>query len=207
MFRSYETKKEFLELFGRLSAKVRHGSGAFLNYLEDYNNSEPVSPNFKNPGHDADSIAHKINEKLYKSYLTPFEPADIQMLAEKVNGLLDLIVSSHTKLGIFKLKRPFEDIIQLALILDQSVLKLEKMIESVGDPKCLEAVLQLCAEIRALESQADNLMYILIKDLFDRENDPIELFSRKQILEQIGEATNRCKEASDIIEGIILKNG
>ncbi len=195
-----------MSLFVELSNKIREGSRAFLNYLEDYDNSES-SLNFKDIEHQADLITHEINEKLYKTYLSPFEPADIHALAEKMDSILDLIVSSQIKLGIFNLKRPLEDISRMAVILDQTVLKLEAIVNSFADPKYFEAVLKQCADVREMESQSDNLFYDLIKSLFARQDYPVELFNRKQILEQIKEAMSRCKDVSNIIEGIILKNG
>lgn len=207
MFRSYESKKEFLDLFGRLSAKVRDGSRAFLGYLEDYNNFGPVSLNFKGLEHDADSIAHRINERLYKSYMTPFEPADIQMLAERMDSILDLIVSSQIKLGIFKLKPPLADIAQMAGVLDRAIIEIETIVRSLPEAKLFPAVLGQCADVKALKGQADDLLYELLRTLFSGESDPVELFNRKQIIEQVKEAMDRCGDAADIIEGIILKNG
>lgn len=207
MFRSDEMKKEFMGLFGGLAEKIRDGSGAFLDYLANCNNPDAVVLNFEDLERNADSLTHKIIEKLYKSYITPFEPADIQMLAERMDSILDLVVSSQKKLGIFKLNQPLEDIIQLAVILNRATLKVEAMVKSLADPKQFGAVLQHCAEVRALENQSDNLFYELIRTLFSKEDDPVELFNRKQILEQINEAMDRCKDAAGIIEGIILKNG
>ncbi len=207
MFRSYPDKKEFLDLFAELAAKIRDGSRLFLIYLEDYNNSESLSSKFKDLEHSADLTAHKINEKLYKSYLAPFEPADIQLLAEKMDSVLDLIVSAQIKLGIYKLKPPFSDMAQLAAVLDETVQKIDSMIKDLADPKAFGTVLEECAAIREMEAKSGNLFYELIKRLFAGQHDPVALFSRQQILEQIKEAMDRCVDVADTLEGIILKNG
>jgi predicted phosphate transport protein (TIGR00153 family) len=207
MFRSDEMKKEFLKLFGELADKIREGSGAFRDYLGNCDKPGFVEPDFRDLEQNADSLTHKILEKLYKTYMTPFEPEDIRTLAERMDSILDLTASAQKKLGIFKLKRPLDDMVRTAAVLDQAILKIAAMVKGLADPKQFEAVLQQCAEVRALENQADNLCYELIRDLFSRETDPVELFNRKQILENINEALDRCKDAAGTIEGIILKNG
>lgn len=207
MFLLPETKKEFLKYFGEMSGKVSDGSRTFLKYLKNYNDPEAVSSNFKGLEHSADSIKHKIDEKLYKSYMTPFEPADMHDLAQKLESILDLIVNSKIKIDIFKLKPPLDDIIRLAAILNEAVLKIETMVKSLEDPKGFNSVLKQCNDVRALKVQADNNFYELMKALFKREEDPIELFNRKQILEHVEEAINTCDDVSDLIEGIVLKHG
>lgn len=202
-----ETKKEFLKYFGDMSGKISEGSRTFLKYLENYNNPEAFYPNFKRFEHGADSIKHIIDEKLYKSYMTPFEPADMHNLAQKMDSILDLIVNSQIKIGIFKLKRPLDDIIQLAAILNEFALKIENMVKSLEDPKSFNPILKQCNDVRFLKSQADNKFYELMEDLFKREENPVELFNRKQILEHAEEAIKACDNVSDIIEGIVLKHG
>lgn len=207
MFLLPETKKEFTNYFGDLSDKISEGSIEFLKYLENYSISEAGSSNFKGIEHSADSVKHKIDEKLYKTYMTPFEPADMHSLAKKMDRILDLIVNSQIKIGIFKLKQPLEDIIQLAVILNQAVLKIELMVKSLFDPKNFNSVLKQCNELRSLQVQADNKYYLLLKSLYERQKNPVELFDHKQILEHVEEAINACGDVSDIIEGIVLKHG
>jgi len=43
--------------------------------------------------------------------------------------------------------------------------------------------------------------------LFEREDDVIELVKWKEILELVEEATDICEDISNVIEGILLKHG
>ncbi len=43
--------------------------------------------------------------------------------------------------------------------------------------------------------------------LFDKREDPFELIKWKEILERIESATDMCEDVSNVLEGIILKNG
>jgi uncharacterized protein Yka (UPF0111/DUF47 family) len=42
--------------------------------------------------------------------------------------------------------------------------------------------------------------------LFEREMDPIELITWKEIFERIEESIDVCEDVSSIIEGIVLKH-
>lgn len=207
MFRSLETKKEYLSLLGELSNRIIDAATIFLYILGDFQNYEQMYPNLIKIEQDAHKITHKINEKLCKSYMSPFEPADIHDLARKMDSILNIIASSTRKLEIYKLKQPLEDVLQLALFLNEAASKIQIMMKSLGDPKNFESILSMCNDVRGLEGKAVEKYYQLLKKLFATQEDAIELFNRKQILEHIEEATNTCEHISDIIEGIILKNG
>lgn len=207
MFRSSESKKEYLNLFGELADKISDGSRTFLKILSDFQNYEEMRPEVAAIEQDAYALNHKLREKLYKSYMTPFEPADVQDLAGKMVGIIHLIATSTKKLGIFKLKQPLGDVLQLTLILDEAITRIKGMIKSLGDAKNFEAILQSCSEMRGLKSAGDDEFYKLAKKLFENEKDAFELFNRKQILEHMEEAINTCEDVSGVIEGIILKNG
>ena len=45
-----------------------------------------------------------------------------------------------------------------------------------------------------------------IVNLFESEKDVIELIKKKEILENIEKAVDRCQNVATVIEGILIKN-
>ena len=43
--------------------------------------------------------------------------------------------------------------------------------------------------------------------LFDEERDPISVMKWKETLDFLEEATDRCEDVANVIEGVIVKNG
>ena len=64
-----------------------------------------------------------------------------------------------------------------------------------------------CVEINRLENEADRAAPAGGQRLFDDEKDPIALIKWKEILDYLEDATDRCEDVADVIEGVILKHG
>ncbi len=60
--------------------------------------------------------------------------------------------------------------------------------------------------IRNLETEGDVVFRDAITDLFDTEKDVLELIKKKEILEIIEKAVDRCQWATLVIEGALIKN-
>jgi hypothetical protein len=63
-----------------------------------------------------------------------------------------------------------------------------------------------CVKINELENMADEIYHQLISELFQREEDAIELIKQKEILETLEMTTDRVEDVSDILKTIIIKS-
>ena len=61
-------------------------------------------------------------------------------------------------------------------------------------------------EINRLENEADRMHLEAVRRLFDEEKDAILVFKWKEILDRLEDATDRCEDVADVIEGVVLKN-
>jgi hypothetical protein len=68
-------------------------------------------------------------------------------------------------------------------------------------------ILQTCIEIHTLENAGDVVLRTAMVNLFEHEPDVKELIKWKEIHERIEEAIDTCEDVSNIVEGIVLKNG
>jgi uncharacterized protein Yka (UPF0111/DUF47 family) len=73
--------------------------------------------------------------------------------------------------------------------------------------KHAELILQTCVEIHTLENAGDVILRSIMAHLFENEQDVRELIKWKEIHERIEEAIDVCEDVSNIVEGIVLKNG
>jgi uncharacterized protein Yka (UPF0111/DUF47 family) len=63
-----------------------------------------------------------------------------------------------------------------------------------------------CVDINALENEADRACREAISRLFDEERDPIQLIKWKEIYETLEKATDKCEDAANILESVVMKN-
>ena len=69
-----------------------------------------------------------------------------------------------------------------------------------------EDIIECCVEVNALENEADRVCREAISGLFDNEKDPIQLIKWKEVYETLEKATDKCEDAANILESVVVKN-
>ena len=67
-------------------------------------------------------------------------------------------------------------------------------------------VAQRAVEINRLENEADRIHEESLRRLFDEEHDPVMIIKWKEILDFLEEATDRCEDVANLMEGVVVKN-
>jgi uncharacterized protein Yka (UPF0111/DUF47 family) len=62
-------------------------------------------------------------------------------------------------------------------------------------------------EINRLENEADRTHQQAVSRLFDEEKDPLLVIKWKETLDFLEEATDRCEDAANVLEGVMVKHG
>jgi uncharacterized protein len=203
--RLFPKEENFFDYFEQLADKIEQGSQFFLEMTRNHNYSAARTSRLKEIEHEADGIAHKTYERMYKTFLTPIDREDIQALVNKMDDIMDHIDGTAVRLHMYKVKKPNEEIIQQAEILFQAIKKIKCLIHGLRDMKNSRMILDGCAEIHAMENTGDIVLRTIITDLFIREQDAVELLKWKEIVELLEEAIDVCESVSHIIRGIVLK--
>ena len=64
-----------------------------------------------------------------------------------------------------------------------------------------------CAvEINRLENEADRIHQVALRRLFEEERDPIAIIKWKEILDFLEQATDRCEDIANVLEGVVVKH-
>jgi uncharacterized protein Yka (UPF0111/DUF47 family) len=61
-------------------------------------------------------------------------------------------------------------------------------------------------QVKHLETEGDMVFKNAILNLFEDEKDVVELIKKKEILENIEKAVDKCQNAATVVEGILIKN-
>lgn len=204
--RFFPKEEQFFDLFDELANKIEEGSRFFLEMTENHDFSEAKISKLKELEHEADIITHRTYEKMHKTFLTPLDREDIYALVNKMDSVLDIIEAAAVRIKLYKVKRPADEIIKQAKILVEAVKKIKAMVHALRDMKNAKMILDACVEINTLENAGDVVLRTIIADLFEREQDAIELMKWKEIFERIEESLDVCEDVSNIAEGIVLKH-
>ena len=60
--------------------------------------------------------------------------------------------------------------------------------------------------LQAVEGEADKLVLELLKDLYSGRYDPIKALFLKELYDLLEKVTDRCRDAGNVINHIVLKN-
>jgi uncharacterized protein len=199
--------QKFFDDFEELADKIVKGSRLFLDILDDYEHSEAKVVRLKEIEHEADHVTHVIYAKVHKTYITPLDREDIYALANKMDSILDLVEAAAVRMYLYGVKKPGKEIVELALVLNKAIGVVKKAVHALRHKKNYGMIIDACVEINTIENEGDYLLRQSIARRFQEEKDPIELIKMKEIFERVEEAIDTCEDVSNIIEGIVLKNG
>ena len=152
---------------------------------------------------DGDHVVHDIFARLRSTFITPFDPEDIQALATSLDDVLDGVDDVTFRIVAYQLNPVPSAVMALA----------EKVVEScgfiagaLGALQRKKPVVEFCIEVNRLEDEADKLERGLLADLFRNERDPIQLIRQKEIYELLEQTTDRCEDVADVIQNVSVKN-
>ncbi len=197
--------KHFFNMLENESQNVLDGSKAFLDMLKNYENIAEKQQKIKDIEHQGDDFVHEIFEELNKTFITPIDHDDISKLASAFDDVLDNIDGTATRLVLFEIQKPEENMVKLAEILYEQSIELRQALLCLHNIKNSKEIEKRCIEVNRLENVADDIYKTSIANLFKRD-DAIEIMKLKEVYERIETAIDKCEDAANVISDIIVKN-
>ena len=156
--------------------------------------------------HDGDSVAHKIFAELSASFVTPFDREDIHHLASAIDDVLDNLDGSAARFMLYKLNDCPREMAKLIDILHDSVYELNKGIPFLRDLRKADQLQKVLQKINEYENEADAVFENAVANLFEKEPNPIQIIKLKEIYVGLETATDKCEDAANVLESILIKN-
>jgi len=156
--------------------------------------------------HVGDDITHSIFLELSKNFITPFDREDIHALASAVDDIADYIHASATNIELYNITNIGDAMVKLAELLVEMCTDLEKAIKELRSFKNIRVIADACVRINSGENQADYVCNLAIARLFEFETNAIELIKQKELLQTLEMATDKCEDAANVLESILVKN-
>lgn len=150
-----------------------------------------------------DEVIHQIFRRLRSTFITPFDPEDIQVLATSLDDVLDGIEDATFRIVAYRLDPIPPAVGQLGEMIDLSCHALARALGSLQQQR---SVMEDCIEVNRLENEADKIERTMIGELFLNETDPIALIKKKEIYELLETTTDRCEDVADVLQNVAVKN-
>jgi predicted phosphate transport protein (TIGR00153 family) len=202
-FRLIPRNEDFYAQFVTFASQLRIGAGL----LEEMVAPDPAiwdkAEEIKEVEHKCDHLTHQIISRLNTTFVTPIDREDIHALAKSLDDVMDAVDASAKVIRLYKIGTVRYGARELAHVVSLSVDQVKHALE-VLDKKT--GVAQRAVEINRLENEADRIHEEALRRLFDEERDPIMIIKWKEILDFLEEATDRCEDVANLLEGVVVKN-
>jgi hypothetical protein len=195
----------FFEFLEKAADNAHRCTLELSDFFERFDDLEARMRRIKELEHVGDELTHDVIERLNKTFITPLDREDIHELACRLDDILDRVDTAVDRVCLFKISFPTEEAKQFARCLVRSTGLLKEMMLLLRRGGAADEVRRKVREVHRLESEADRIEREALVRLFE-SSDPIYVIKWKNIIEVLESATDKCEDAANVIEGIVLKN-
>jgi len=196
----------FFDVFDKHAALCVEGSQILLDMLGSFNEAPAKVRRLKETEHKADELTHQTVEMLHTTFVTPIDRDQIHELITDMDDIMDLIDGAARRMLLYGVKEIPSELVDLAKILKQSALEVQKAVGNLRSLKNAKSILASCVEINKLENDGDAIRDAAIAKLFKEEKDAVKVLIWKEIFGDIETAIDKCEDVANIIEGVVLEN-
>ena len=155
--------------------------------------------------HASDELTHRIFTELGRNFITPFDREDIHYLANALDDIADYIYASAKKIKLYHVNPTDDAIHQLAQIIVKSTKEVRTAVLELRDMKNVRTITDALVRINSYENEADDISDLHIERLFSMEPDAKEIIKKREIYQVMEDVTDKCEDAANVIESIIVK--
>ena len=196
----------FFDFFEQHAALTIEGAKEFLSLVTTGANIATKCRRISDIEHETDTITHRCVEALHKTFITPIDRDSIHRLITRMDDIMDYVEAAAERIELYELTVMTADVRDLADVLHRSTLQVEAAMRGLRFLKDPSATLKLCIDINRLENEADAILRRSVARLFKEEKDPIVVIKWKEVYENLENASDRCEDVANIIEGVILEH-
>jgi predicted phosphate transport protein (TIGR00153 family) len=204
-FRLIPKEESFFDMFEQAANRLVTAAGVLV---EATGNSETLADNAKRLErleHDADQLTHELVEKVNRSFITPFDREDIYRLATELDDVMDLMEATTERFILFKVQQVLPQAQEIAKVIQQQTQEIQRVMPRLRRLS-RDSIMPHCVEINRLENVGDRLLRDAMAALFDGRYDPLTVIKWRELYELMEQATDKCEDVANTIEGIVLKN-
>jgi uncharacterized protein len=202
-FRLIPREEKFYSDFLAMADELVRGSRLLEEMLAADHPIWDKADEIKEIEHKCDFLTHEIIQRLHRTFVTPLDREDIHALARSLDDVMDAIDASASIVRLYHIDHVRSEARELTRIImasaDQVVIALKALDRRKG-------VAEPAVEINRLENEADRAHQNAVRTLFEDERDAIQIIKWKEILDFLEEATDRCEDVANVLEGVVVKH-
>ncbi len=202
-FRLIPKEERFYDDFTAMAVQIRHGAQMLDAMLAPERPLWDKADEIKEIEHKCDFLTHEIIQRLNRTFVTPLDREDIHELARSLDDVMDAIDASATILKLYHIDSVRPGARELARLVSDSC---EQLVGAVRALENRKGVAERAVEINRLENEADRAHQAAVQALFADERDAVVIIKWKEIFDFLEQATDRCEDVANVLEGVVVKH-
>jgi len=203
-FRLIPREEKFYTDFQALADELKVGARLLEEMFAPDNPAWDKADDIKEIEHKCDSLTHEIIQRLNRTFVTPLDREDIFNLARSLDDVMDAIDAVAGVVRLYKLTSVRVGARELARIITSSA---DQVRLAIGAMEQHKGLMPHAIEVNRLENEADRVHHQAVSKLFEDEKDPIEIMKWKETFDFLEDASDRCEDVANVIEGVMVKHG
>ena len=197
----------FYELFEKIAANVETMGVLLKKVIEepDFDRRSAIINQVEDLEHANDELTHNVFTELGRNFITPFDREDIHYLATSLDDIADYVYAAAKKINFYRVNPNDTGMQKFAELIEQGVQQVRIAVTELRNMKNMRNITEALVKINSIENQADDIFDFSIERLFDTEPDAKEVIKKREIYQVMEIVTDKCEDASNVIESIIIK--
>jgi uncharacterized protein len=201
-FKIVPTSREFFDDFSLAAQNLSECVDRFKDVLADTTRSAERHVAVKEVERAGDEYTSQILTRLDSTFVTPFDPEDIQRLAQGIDDVVDDIYHVSEMVVLTNITDLIPEVIEQVEVLSNMASKVVELFDHFEDMRGLKPII---AEVEALESEGNRIYRRAVARLFSGEMGPVDMIRWKDIIESLEAVFDRIEDMTNIVTTIVVK--
>jgi predicted phosphate transport protein (TIGR00153 family) len=201
-----EQDAKFYDILDAQADLASKAVSEFRAVAQNFKGTAEYAQRIKQIEEDGDKQTRQLIHLADDTFVTPLDKEDVLGLTTALDDIIDCVEAAAARLAIYQIDTPRQDLTPLVDLLAQSVDHVKDAVGRLRHKKQLRETLAILEQIHDLEKKTDAAYRQALADLFrqEREN-PLLIIEWKDIYDRVEIASDKCEDAADILERVVIK--
>lgn len=201
-------KKIFFSLFDEMAINLKAINAVLSVVLSTHEASERLAllPQLNVLKEKNDLLAQQVVMELHKNFITPFDRLDIHEFSKTLKYVSDSTCAVANRVILLNVQVSTTAIDEFVELLGKAINELSKAITELKQKNTFYRITESCYLINQYESKAADLLESALVDLYQDQENPIEIIKIKIIYNLLMQVLDYCQDATCVLESIIVKS-
>jgi uncharacterized protein len=197
----------FYDWFEKGASNLVEAARLLVDLLKDYRDVQTKVARITEQEHHGDFVVHEVYDMLHRTFIPPLDRETIRQLAGAVDDVVDNIEAAADLMLLYQVEKPTPQAIRLGGIILACAEQIDRAMPLLRAQKTIGDIRNRTIEINRLENEADSVTRAGVADLLEHKDDLFNLIRWKEIYSALEDATDRCEDVADALNGIVLERG